>query len=367
MSEELKISPFNTIKGIIYEEENIDTFFNKIEKGIDKCSKYYQHDKLGMILCYDTNVYKIKDNYYKVSILNKDKTEYKDYFINTSEHPKFNVQFDKYVDVTALHEYEIQCYRKIENNEECSLNENKAYYNYLTRAIKCCGLYSLKKLLSMLRGPMFTILTALAAEHGSSIGVSIFTFLSISSYVQAADKILETEKFTEDGESYTSLNSIFIAMKQRRMLKKRMKSIQKVINDNKNLLKEEIVINSEDKYKNALIDYMDSIMKAANRLNDEDRKIILFELKTILDEYTNKCKELNNSEGLELSFEDSKRQIIQETINKLTPLQLKVTDIIKKDNRNKELYSENEKLMNEIDNSINDIEKVKTLGLSRQR
>ena len=118
-------------------------------------------------------------------------------------------------------------------------------------------------------------------------------------------------------------------------------------------------------YRDGVINYMNSIMTAANGLNSDDRKRVLYDLKEILDEYTTKCCDANNDDGLGLSLDGGKRQVVKETVEKLAVLQMELADLIKRDNKNKTLLMENEKFRQAIDKSIESNEEGKKLTLAR--
>ena len=335
---EITITPFNTIKGDKFDEMSSDLFFKKIEIGVNRCSKYYKNKDYGFYLCYDANVYKIGDNNYKISFLNKSKTKYDEYNINTMEYPNYGIQLDEFVKVTNEHEYERECYKKLEGNKKLDFNEKKGYSNYLSKVRRICNSYILKKLLIFFGGPTSCVLSSIAASHGILLAVGIFTALTVSLMMKASRSFIDTEDYYIDGKKYMGVTGLIESFKQRRILNKRINSVQKKIGSINNYHVENSNIHSENTYKNAVINYMNSIMQAANKLNSQDKNELLYELKMILEEYTNECKKINDNEKQGLFFEGNERQITMNTIDKLTTLEMKVADQLKRDN-SKEDYS----------------------------
>lgn len=105
-------------------------------------------------------------------------------------------------------------------------------------------------------------------------------------------------------------------------------------------------------YKDNLINYMNSIMQASSKMNAHERKGVLLELRNILDEYTNKMKESkNNSKELTLDG-DVERKILIETLDKLSSLEMVISEIMKRQSENAQITSESDLLRNQINSSI---------------
>ena len=137
-----------------------------------------------------------------------------------------------------------------------------------------------------------------------------------------------------------------------RNLKKKLSKVNTVAND-----ETAISINRDALYRDSIIAYMNSIMKAANKLKPEDRKSKLLELRSILNEYIFRSQELNDDNEKGLTLSGGRRQIITDILDRLTTLEMEVADMLNRDSKNNSLFAENEKFMKELDDSIGKIEK----------
>ena len=372
---ELKFTPFNTIKGNYFDEISVDKFFKKIEKGINKCSKYRQSKDLSVELCYKANVYKLDNNYYKVSFLNIQ--EYSDYYIRTDDYPQYNAKLDGYCNITKMNDYESKCYNKLENNERGTTDDKAAYFRYLKKIIKCCNLNIFKKALIALRLPFSMLGLLLSINYSMPFSVGIFVFLWIRSCIHFGDAISNGNLYSNE-YSYSDKLDLFEGIKERHFLKQRMSNIRKTIGNNHIVKTEEKVIASYDekKYKNDMYNYMNTIMAATDKLNPDDKAQILNELKEIYEEYKLKCKEMYNEEyrakydelpdnDIVLKLDAGERPILRETLDKLADLNFKLSEMLKRDNNIKKLFAEDDEFMEQLDGNIKKAEESKKLTLSR--
>ena len=376
--EKLKITLFDTIKGDYFDEISIGKFFDKIEKGINKCPKYYAHDGFGFYICYDTNVYKIEDNHYMVSFRNKEKNEYKDYHIYTEEYQKYNVIFDKYAEITDGHEYERECYRKIENNEECSISECRAYLDYLNKIKTCCNSSLLKKILSILAGPAAIIGGTLSANFGVPFGVGIFTALTIIAFVKMTDIFYDAEMYHIGGKSYTNTVGLSISTRHRRMINKRIKQMEKKlgkeyqkqkrekINVDYNIAQETNEIVSEKKeYSDPIINEISKMKKQADVLSNENRAIVFSMMESLVDEYLARVKEINSEKSNGLLFDGDEIYNLRMEIakNELTNIQQKINYLLKMEEKNKKAVEDANNIKKEMAESLTNGEAVAMGGV----
>ena len=370
--EKLKITPFDTIKGDYFDEISIGKFFDKIEKGINKCPKYYAHDGFGFYICYDTNVYKIEDNHYMVSFRNKEKNEYKDYHIYTEEYQKYNVIFDKYAEITDGHEYERECYRKIENNEECSISECRAYLDYLNKIKTCCNFSLLKMILYILAGPASIIGSTLCTHFGVPFGVGIFTVLTIMGFAKMSAIFYDSEMYHIGDKSYTNIVGLSVSSRHRRMIKKRIKQMEKKlgkkyqkqkrekINVDYNLAQETmpVVVNKRE-YKDPIINDISNMRKQAEVLSNENKKIIFTMLENLMDAYLAEKKKLNmkTTSGLVVS-EDELYKLKWAITDELANIQEKLNSLIIKEQKEISIATDIEEIKNEMAKSLTNGEAV---------
>ena len=358
---EVTITPFNTIKGTRFNEISIDKFISLIKEGIDKHCEYIYNDELDVAPIYKTNVYKIEDNNYQVSFIKSygRYCEYDYYAINTENYQYLEEQLEAFSNITKRHEYERECFEKIENNEQATTEENMAYLNYVKDVREYTTSYILKMLLIIFATPVSMFATVFAILFSPSIlldfalgGLAMFSFCKFMTCIFEG-----------------KYSKLFERIKMRRLLKKKYLQVErKFAKSSIKKLDNQVSYNDKNAiYKDHIINYMKSIMSAANKLEDTDRKNILLELKSILDEYTNKCQKLNDIDNRTLTLDGGKKQIIMDTLGKLTTLDMRVADLINRDSKNKVILSDNEKFMKEIDDNLNSINEGKKLTLARER
>ena len=349
---ELKVTQFNTIKGDYFTELSADKFIKRISKNINKHCEYYYDDELQPNAYYKSYVYETeKDNVYEVSFLDEYGVykSYDKYQIDLSNHPSLKECFDKFSEISYMHSYEKECYKKVENNEPTTTEENAAFLNYVSGARKHCNNYILKMLALMLGVPLSIIALIICFAFIQLFLAEIFSFALL---------FLSTYKFCFciiDGKYSNFLGRI----KTSRLLKKKMKQIKSKLNMKK-IENTELVITTDKNavYRDNIINYMNNIRNSANMLNNGDRINILNELKDILDEYTDKCQKINSEEQRGLTLNNGKKQVMMDTINKLTALDMKLADMLNRESKNSSMIAENEKFMAELNEDINGLNDV---------
>ena len=108
----------------------------------------------------------------------------------------------------------------------------------------------------------------------------------------------------------------------------------------------------KDYYKETIYGYIGSLSKAIEKIDQKDSHGIYVELRDILDEYEAKMIKLNETGGKGLSFDNSKQAIMQHAINRLQELELQVAEIMKRNNKNKEIINEGVALRESINRYI---------------
>ena len=352
---ELKITHFNTIKGVDFGEISINKFIKKIQKGINKFCKYYYDDEYEFSIIYKVNVYKQDENYYQINFLKSNYGDYDSYYINTDGYPNLTKQFDKFCDISSEHHFEKGCYNKLENNNQGTIKENIGYINYLKKAKNYCTTILIKRILLLLSIPLEAISYIKFCDLKFYL-LAVTMVVGFGGSIYAIYKLL-VEIYEIETDSSIRIFKIF------RLLKAKIKQLERKISKSNILISnnyKDVVITEEDLYKDNVISYMNSIMNAANKLNKEDRKMTLLELNKILDEYTSKCKNINNGDNKGLTFAGDKRQVMMATIDKLTTLQMNIADIMNHDKQNESLLTDNEKLKIKLQSSLNEIDDEET-------
>ena len=363
MDEELTITSYDTIKGKYFNEVSINKFFKKIKSGINHFSKIAKRNEMDMDICYDANVYKLGENSYRVMIIRDydyEKYNYDYYHINTSKFPQYAKVLDEYAKITSVNEYEKECYKKLESNEVGTTEENAMCLRYLKKLKKGTNKTTLLKVLSILSLPVSIGMLALGIHQNMPFVSGVFAFETISSFGRLF-KGLIGDYSSASGVYYSYVDSVFASTKRGSLIGRRIKQVDKKLGDRQGIYNDSnnISMTKEELYKDAVINYMDNIMNTANKLNPEDRTRVLHELNGILDEYTSKSREINNDDGLGLSLSGGKMQVVKETINKLTTLQMELADLIKRDDKNRVLLTENDKFKEAINSSIREAERAK--------
>ena len=368
MTEKLDITVFDTIKGRYYKETKMINFIKQIDKNINKYSKFGKYDDIDMSICYNACVYETDKNVYIVRLIcnyDKEKYTYDEYSIDTNNFPQYSKIFKNYAEITRKNDFEKECYKKIENNNIGTTEENINYFKYLKKIKKCVNINNLNKILSLLAVPASFLALYATLRFNNPLVAGIFAFEGVRSIAKLPSILIGN--YSSDAGAYNTYTaSLLDSFRTNRLLSRKIKSILKKIGKKNEIINDNAKeVSKEDIYKDAVINYMNSIMTAANKLNSDDKKEVLYELRGILDEYTTKCQEINNDDGLSLSLNNSKSHIAKEAIDKLTSLQMKLADLIKKNNKNKTLLAENEKFRQAINESIESEEKGKKLTLAR--
>ena len=268
-----------------------------------------------------------------------------EYGIHTEGHPYLKETLEKCSKITRENELESNNYRKVENNSACTMEENMYALNYLNKMKKCTNkdIFIFFGLLSV---PLFVGLF-LYFNNKSIASIFAGVFSSICSLSVGMTSLI--------GAGTINMKSLGLARTIRRKirnLKKKLSRVNTVAND-----ETAISINRDALYRDSIIAYMNSIMKAANKLKPEDRKSKLLELRSILNEYIFRSQELNDDNEKGLTLSGGRRQIITDILDRLTTLEMEVADMLNRDSKNNSLFAENEKFMKELDDSIGKIEK----------
>ncbi len=348
MAHELKITPHNTIKGLKLGEVSIDNFIKIIKKRINKNDNYYDYGSNLKVL-YEVNVFKKKDDCYMITFLNEENNEYSYYDINTEKYLYLSETLDRFSKITKKHEYEKECYKKIEENGYGTTKENKAYLNCLKNMKKNIIISNIKML-----SPLVLVAILANILCFAYLGTTLIrTIAGLAGLIAIYCSITACSNEIEKGRSI--IENIKVGTLLQNKIKKLEKKLSKTReNDGDNTVT--IKTDKEALYRDNIINYMNSILNAADKLENNDRKEKLIKLREILDEYTEKCMEVSNSNSNGLTLNGGKRQIMMNTIEKLTTLEMEIADALKRDSKNVSMFSESEQLMQELNGRLEDID-----------
>ena len=276
-------------------------------------------------------------------------------------------QLDVFCDITKIHDSEENAYDSIEINGKGTTEENKAYYNYLDAVKKDVTLSNIKFLSPFITSSVIFAITAFLLSQGvgnydlvSSIGAILGGVATIPAAIVALNEYLDNDRTPKEN------------IELGKLLKKKMTRIkQKIYGNGKVDLRTDTVVHNsvtkEELYRDGIINYMNNIMNAANKLDDKNKKEKLIELKRILDEYTSKSQELNNENSKELTLNGGNREVMMKTIDKLTALEMGIADLLNRKKDNEKFLFDNEKFMKELDKNIDSIENQEMVMTSSGR
>ena len=342
---ELHITKYNTINGDNFEEIDINKFINILSSNNYEVvvDKY-----LDFEIKYKTEVYKEKNGY--IIIYNNNK-----YHINADNHPYLTKKLEGLSAITQKNINEKNNYNNLKDDKINNYHEYIGGLNYLEKvnhnAKRVANLSFVKLILSIIGVlPVILFLIGLICYLYSTA----LSFM-ISLIVSVAIGSISLGNLSENGVKY--IKNIYNYGKIRRLTKNKIKQLKRELSRNRNMNTESYTSNTDnnDKYEDSVINYMNTIMNAVNKLGNEDRISKLLALRTILDEYTKECQRLNNNDNRGLTLNGGKRQIMMDTIEKLANLEMEIADIINRDTKNKILLSDNERLMQELENNLRNI------------
>ena len=343
---ELYITKFNTINGDNFEEISINEFINMLS------SNNYDivgDDYLDFEIKYETEVYKDQAGY--VIIYNDNK-----YHINTDKYPYLTEKFEKFAVITKNRIIEKRNYDSLKSEKVNNHHEYVDGLSYLEKANYCAKRkhnFILTKFIASIIGfptPIILFFLVLTTCDISSICLICLLLVSILVSTVSLASLENCHKYIENIKKYGKICKL--TNKKIKQLKRKLSR-----NNSTNIEIHATSIDTNDMYKDNMLNYMNNIMNATSRLNKEERKQKLLELKAILSEYTNKCQKLNeNDDKIELTLEGGKRQIMMDTIKKLTELEMEIADMLNRDIKNKAITTESSKLMKELDSNLKNID-----------
>ena len=361
----LEITQYNTFKNSYLREVDVDKFMKQLAKKINKYNIDIKHD-LGASIHYEADVYKEEDDLYEIFFArDKDVGGYYSYYINTKGYPHLKEQLDEFCDITKIHDIEENAYDSIEENGKGTTEENKAYLNYLDAVKKDVALSNLKFISPLITSSAVFAITAFLISQGVGDYALVSTLGTISGLVATIPTgILALNEYFDNGR--TPKENIKLG----KLLKKKMAKIkQKIYGSGKANLKTDTAVHNnvtkEELYRDNIINYMNSIMNAANKLDGKNKKEKLLALREILDEYTSKSQELNNGKGLTLK--NGNRDVMIQTIDKLTSLEMEIADLLNQKKNNEKYSFDSEKFMEELNKNIESVKEKEMVMTSSGR
>ena len=351
-NKDLIVTDYGTIKGDKhFKEQTIDEFIKKIEKSIELCYMKLDDNTYEHSIKYDTKVIDNENDNYYIVIDDEDynlklnvKSKYYPILKN-----KLN-ELAKESETNIKEENTINDLEKNINLEEHNNQDDlQAYLNFLTN---CRKKYS----------NSFLINTFLVGFLNSIFLIMFIAFLSSCSDILSKSIIIIFYLVFEAYLNYFLYEKYEIITKSFKINKIIKAKINGLTNRLSKLRKINIKINSEladenkeekDIYKETIINYMSSIMNCANKLkNKKESHVILISLRDILDEYTSRMQEYNANNDKGLTLVNDKQVIMQEIIEKLVTLEMKIAEIKKRDDANKLINDDSDVLREKISGYI---------------
>ena len=355
----LEIKEENVIKRSDRNREmSFNGLFDMIDKRFNKSMYYYDEIKEIGKIQYGIEVVRQEDKKTYL-LLGYPQYDYISFIINTEGYPELKNELEKYRKITLERFAKEQSYYLIQEKKHPNYRDYFNSIDYMKKLRNKC----LKRILIMLSSFLFSalifyLISILPISPGSII-------LGIMLGLAIGPPCLVLSSIIVDKQYLNTFKSIFTLQHNIRKAKRKLSKMK----SNDIFSEDEIETREENNnvYKDNIMNYMNLIMKSANKLNKEDRKQKLLELKSILEEYTSKLQEINNSDSKELTF-DNNRKLMMKTVEKLTTLEMEISDLLKRDNKNEKVFYEKEKLMKELERNINSIEsKEEQVSVSKGR
>ena len=346
-----EVTKDNKVKGYRSKEISIYKFIKLLKKQVNN-SYITANNKLSLSIKYEASVYKYSDNIYKIILKNKKNPieNITPFLIDATNNQYLIEQLDILCEITAKHDFQSESYNKIEKTNFCSSKEKKAAIQFLNKLknkhnknklILCAGV-----LASVLGGSTFVLSLTITVLQGLLTSV-------IAIPISLAATIVGMKMFGGKIDSHMPhLN---------KLIDNEIKRINDELTDSNG---EQVTNNRNNMYMDSIINHMHSIMFIANKLNNDDKKNVLFELRTILGEYTKRSLDYSKIQDHVLSLENE-RKIALDIISKLSDLELRISIMMKNNNKEESLITDSEKLMEEINASLEVIDEEQTPEVGR--
>ena len=348
---ELKVSNYGTVYGDDLKEMPINKLLKKLKKLVN--SKKYSDDDNECSINYLSFVKKNKENVYSFDIEGKpfilDISNAREYYLQMKE------ELDKLCEISSMHRSVIDNYDDFENNkDDYSSGDVKSYLNVLNGVLNRFNFLKYLSIFAFISAvfgiPIFIVLCLLFPNGLGLVLGFTFALFSVSVGLNHLFMLDQSESIFQYVIKYIRLSKIY---------KSKKKEYEKLLTKSNNLNAKTTLnlnkVDTGDKYKDAILNYMRVIMFGVEKLNRDDKLRLISELKDSLEEYTSRMKALND-DSEELSLEKSKRIIYMNTLDKLTGLEIEVARLLRKDNEDRSIETESEDLMREIDGIITSCE-----------
>ena len=332
----IKCDNGNSLMRNDFEEMPYDKFLKELRKDVTKTYSYYDPKSSFYI---NAPKYVIKNDEENYTIATSYVTLYNFCIADCKEYyPIVKKELDELAEISekTLTEREIVANFEDNNskNDSSSISDGKIYLNYLKKHLNKINLTKVGII-----GPLVLMLSGLF--YGNVIDSTPLLAGSFAPFISYMIIL---------GAQYDTFLNLF---KESKIIKFKIKKMEKKLSK---MLDVKMKIDSEgnaieikrDLYKDSIINYMQTIVDGTTKLNNQDRRIKLLELREILDEYLTKTQELAKREG-GLTLDDNARMIAVSTLDKLTTLEMEIAEILRRDNEKNKSLAEGEDLMKEID------------------
>ncbi len=341
-SEMLQITDYGTIVGYGKKEIKISKFLDNIDKKIDKYTISPLQGvgyKSGIKYC--GGVIKNKEAQYIVQI------DDVNYIIDTKDNIDLAEELDAYVVTTEAHLFEEHCASEIESGNKVTTNQYRTYLGTLEKAYQRHYEDIINNLLKFLSLP---VLSALGFIGGiSGVLTNSMPLIVAASVTLVADISVIMGSSFDLKKSYDNFQD---SLRLRRANLRQTSRIEKILRKGQAVDAKSPQMVKEDFYRDAMINYMNSIMRGTDKLKGKEKKARLTELHEILGEYIEKCKKLSTSTSKKTPIEDRRSKIISDTLSKLVKLEMEMTKSTKSGNNTDKEIVESSILMRQLEDRM---------------
>ena len=355
----LNVTQFETVKGKNFKERSISKFLKMLCKRVNQ--SYTKTDiNMNISLLYRAKIYKFENNIYEIDLfsdyLRNITTRYDKYYIDCTKRPELGKKLTKLAEITRKHDYEKECYDKLEKDDFGTTNENKAFLNYLRRAKAVFDKLVVKRIALILGLPIHVVLAFLCYKYGLKVecvtaGVLSFVYL-FGNVMKMADADIEG-------------TSLWKNVHLRSLLRKRIKYLEEKLNyTKKNNGEESIKVEDiKDRYKDGVFNYVHCIRQAIPKLEKSQQQAYYNQLLDIVIDYSAKMKKYNDGD-IGLTLNNNEHMIKEDAVKKLCTLQMEIADLIEHRSTNEQLLSESADLQRELELALSTFsnEEVKDNG-----
>ena len=352
MDIKLEVTDYGTIKGDKdFSEIPINKFIGCIDDKLNSWGINLSKERSYYCLC-ETTVNNLENNYYHIHYNEKD---YKlELDIKSKYYALLKEKLDMFSKITEDNKKTEEVANNIENGKllEKHSNENdiKRYLKIIkiTKSLLKKDLFKSFLLPVLLNAGNLSLWLSLTIYNCATTGFHIVVPIATITEVTFIGIVINAALMDTYKNISMQIHNYKINEYKLENTEYKLENI-KQLNKKIDTKEENEDIQNNNHYNETIISYMDSITEDARKLKDKEKIAILNEIKKVLDEYISNMQQSNKDINLSLNNRNS---YIYQTIEKLVVIEMKINEISKRYNNNKEIEDDSIGLKEKIDKYI---------------